>query len=244
MQPPSCYNESMSFFTSFAIVIAAMLIMIFLQLTPGVFALFYHYCLGKFNRPKASDFALFFFLGVEIISACLFLATYFIMSIFLLDNSDLTNQQLAWCFAGLFLALALFCLLFYYRRGKTSELFIPRAYATAIDHSAKTVKNRSGAFLLGLLSGSCELILILPLYIVVAIEILKIENLGLPANLLAITFVLVPIIPLFFLYWQYYFGYTLADIIKKRVKNKMLVRVALCLLFLTITIIIINAGVI
>ncbi len=230
----------MSVFTSFGIVIIAMLIFGTLQLTSGVFALFYHYALGKFSKAKASDLALFFFFGTEIISACLFLATYFLMSIFLFDNSEL--QQLAWGFAGLFVALALFSPLFYYRRGKGSKLFIPRSYAEAIDHNAKTVQNRSGAFLFGLLSGSCELILTLPLYLITSIEILKIESLGLPASLMAIVFAITPTVPLFFTYLQYRCDYNLADIMKKRSKIKSLVRIALCLFYSAIAYLIIQSG--
>ena len=230
----------MSVFTSFGIVIIAMLIFGTLQLTSGVFALFYHYALGKFSKAKASDLALFFFFGTEIISACLFLATYFLMSIFLFDNSEL--QQLAWGFAGLFISLALFSLLFYYRRGKGSRLFIPKSYSEAIDHSARTVQNRSGAFLLGLLSGSSELILTLPLYLITSIEILKIESLGLPANLIAIILVIMPTIPLFFTYLQYRCDYNLADIMKKRSKIKPLIRIALCLFYSGIAFLIIQSG--
>lgn len=232
----------MSIFTSFGIIIISMLILGLLQLVPGIFALFSHYALGKFSKAKASDFALFFILGVEVISACFFLSTYFLMSILLIDNAVFENGQLAWGFAGLLIALAVFCLIFYYRRGKGSKLFIPRTYSEAIDHNAKTVKNRSGAFLLGLLSSSCELILTLPLYLIVAVQILKIESLGLPANLIAIVFILAPIVPLFFTYWQYRYGYNLADIMKRRSKIKPFIRITLSICYSILAILIIQSG--
>ncbi|MBR3122277.1 hypothetical protein IKF28_02415 [Candidatus Saccharibacteria bacterium] len=232
----------MSVFTSFGIIVIAMLILGLLQLVPGIFALFYHYALGKFNKAKASDLALFFILGTETISVLFFLAVYFIISIFFLDNSAFENQPLKWCLFAIFIILSIFCLCFYYRHGKGSTLFIPRSYPEAVDNYIKTVKNRSGAFLLGILSCSCELILTFPLYIIVSISILQIENSGLPANLPTALFVFTPIVPLFSIYFQYYYGYTLADIIKKRIKTKPFIRIALGVCYMAIAILIIYTG--
>ena len=62
----------MNVFASIGIVLLAMLIMASLQLVPGVFALFFHYALGKHSLKKASGLGLFFILDAEIISAFLF----------------------------------------------------------------------------------------------------------------------------------------------------------------------------
>ena len=54
----------MSFFISVIILVLAMLIQVSMQLTPGTFALFYHYALGKNSRTKADNLSLYFTLGV------------------------------------------------------------------------------------------------------------------------------------------------------------------------------------
>ena len=66
----------MSVFVSVGIVILAMLIMAFLQLSSGVFSLFYHYASGKYSKSRASDMTLFFILGTETAAACLFFCSY------------------------------------------------------------------------------------------------------------------------------------------------------------------------
>lgn len=228
----------MSIIISLGIIVFAMLIVASLQLVPGVFLLFYHHALGRFSKAKASDFALFFMLGVETISVFLFLSLYYLICIFFFDGVNTNNLILNWIIIGIMLALSLASIFFYYRRGKGTKLFLPRTYATVLNSDAKMVKNRSDAFLLGAFSGTFELIFTLPLYLLSSIEIIKIESYGFPANLLAILFVFAPLIPLLASYSYFATNFNLADLIKNRFKVKPFIRFILSFSYFMIAILI------
>lgn len=232
----------MSIFISVGILILAMLIMASLQLTPGVFAIFSHYNLGKFKQAKAYDFMFFFILGVETITACLFISIYYLTFVLRFGETNFINTVFAWVLAGIMFALSLSSIFLYYRRGHGTKLFISRKYAKALEHSAKTSKTRSDAFLLGSISGTYELFFTFPIYIIAAIAITQI-NISL-SGLLALAFILSPLIPLFCIYIRYRLGYNLANIIKSRTENKSFIRFLLCTSYLFLAILIIYAGVI
>ena len=231
----------MSILISVGILILAMLIMALLQLVPGIFALFSHYALGKFKQAKAYDFMLFFILGVETITACLFLCVYYLTFVFRFGEADFINRIFAWILAGIMIALSLSSLFFYFRRGSGTKLFISRKTAQALDHNAKISKTRSDAFSLGTISGTYELFFTFPLYIIVALTVTQI-NFSAP-GLLAFLFILAPLIPLFCLYWRYRSGYNLANIIKSRTNNKNFIRFLLFISYLFLAFLIIYTGV-
>ena len=229
----------MSIITSLGIIVLAVLIMASLQLSPGVFAFFYHYVLGKFSKRKASDLTLFFIIGAEIINALIFLAVYFLLSFFMLGNFGLKNDIFSYALIGVFSVLAIICFFFYYRRGSGTQLFIPRSYAKGLDRVANSTNSRKEAVLLGTLAGSYELVFTLPLFIIVATIALEFSISHLPANLIAILFVVSPLLPLFIIRWQYQSGHNLAEIIRLRIKNKIFIRSMLTLCFFLIAVLII-----
>ena len=153
LQPPLCYNFSMSVFASLGIVILSMLIMASLQIVPGIFALSYHYALGKYSRKKASALGLFFILGAEVISACLFLSSYYLVYVFFLGQAHPKESYLTWLVAGIFIALAFSCFFYYYRKNSTTT-FLSRNYAKALRLHAKKIRKPSDAFTLGALSNT------------------------------------------------------------------------------------------
>ena len=212
----------------------AIIIMTFMQLTPGVFALFYHYAIGKMELKKASNLALFFILGVEIVAACMYLSAFYLTYVFFLGGTGLADGILAWVMAGVMVALGAASLTLYYRKGKGTMLFIPRWYAEALDQNARTVKTRTEAFLLGAFAGTAELVFTLPLYILTSIEIMRMEG-GMALNdILTVIYILAPTFSLFLIHLRFYLGYNLADMMKMRVKDKPFVRVILTLSYLTI----------
>ena len=229
----------MSIFTSLGIVILAMLIVASLQLTPGVFALFYHYALGKFSKRKASDLTLFFIIGAEIVNAFIFISIYFLLGFFTLGDLGFNNNIFTYTLVGILVALAIVSFFCYYRRGAGTQLFISRRYAKGMDHLAKSTRSRTDAMLLGALAGSYELIFTLPLFIIVATIALEFNISRQPANLIAIAFVIAPLLPLFIIRWQYQSGYNLADILRLRTKNKTFIRSLLTLSFFLIATLII-----
>lgn len=229
----------MSVFISLGIVVLSMLIMASLQLTPGVFALFYHYALGQFSKAKASYLSLFFILGAEIVTTCLYLSIFYLTCVFFFDNLHPETSILFWAIAGILIALGIISFFFYFRRGSGTKLFIPRKYATALDRNAKSVKTRSDAFMLGALSGTCELLFTLPLYVVTCIEIMRMGAEGFASNFLTIIYILIPVIPLLFIRWKYQSGLNLADIAKSRVHDKTFTRFILAFSYILIAILII-----
>lgn len=216
-----------------------MLIVGFLQLQPGVFLFLCHYAAGKYSKSRASFLTLFFILGVETSSACLFLCSYLFANMFFLYTFHPNTSIFAWLSAGILIALALVSLFCYFRPGRGTQLFIPRRFATSLERCAHRVSSRSDAFVLGICSGLCELIFTLPLYVIASVEIMLL-GIDYPASyLLALPFVLVPIIPLFFIRWSFKSGRNLADIQRARVHNKPFVRTILFLSYLAIAALII-----
>ena len=216
-----------------------MLIMASLQLVPGVFALFYHYTLGKSSTQKASHLTLFFILGAETISACLFLSVFYLSNILFFNFSRPEHSIFAWIAVGVLIALSLVSFFLYFRRGPGTRLFIPRQIADALDFSARTTKSRSDAFVLGAFSGTYEIIFTLPLYIITSIEIMEMSLSHFSGNVLTIVYILIPIVPLLIVRWRYQCGSHLADIMHTRTRDKHFTRFILGFSYLVIAILII-----
>ena len=163
----------MSVFTSLGIVVIAMLIITFLKLVPGIFALFYHYASGKYSAKKTADLSIFFIIGAETFPVLIFSIINFFLCGLSFANLDITNTLFLWLISGLLIGLGFAFLFFYFRRGRGTKLFISRKTAKNFDEKAKNVKTRSDAFFLGLMSGAPELPFTLPLYLIVFVELTK-----------------------------------------------------------------------
>ncbi len=238
MQPPTCYNLSMTIFTPYLIILCALLILLLLQLSPGVFALFLHYASGKYSRPKTSRLSLFFILGAEAMTTCVFLTLYFLANLLFLTNYLVASQIILYVLAGILVALSLFTLIFYYRRGKHSTLFITRKHASSLENTANSVKTPSDAFVLGALSGNPELFLVAPLFLVIILESFHLECMYFAAFIT----IIISILPLIITHWRFTSGQNLANILKSRAKNKLFIRLSLFVLYLLIAIIIFTSG--
>ncbi len=234
----------MSIITSIGVIVLSMLIMASLQLTPGVFALLYHYSLGRFSRPKAANLALFFIIGVEFVTACLFLSIHFLVCIFFFDGVSLEFTLSTWILTGIIIVLGLASPFLYYRPGPGSKLFISRRYAKALDYTTKTIKTQLDSFILGITSGVYELILTLPLFIASSIAIVNLNIASPFGNPFSLLFVLSPILPLFIIYWRYQTRHNLADIAKSRTSSKPFIRFLLISSYLLIATLIICSRII
>ncbi|MBR2855468.1 hypothetical protein IKE99_00805 [Candidatus Saccharibacteria bacterium] len=231
----------MSVFISVGIVILAMLIMASLQLVPGIFALFSHYAIGKFQRTKASTLALWFILGAEIITVIFFIIAVYLSYILFLNDLDPRNNVLTWIFAGILIALSLASFFFYFRHphSKDTELFIPRSFAKAFDKRARSAKSPSDAFALGAFSNIPELIFTMPLYIITATEIVYSHAEYFADDFMTILYILISTVPLFVLYHSFRSKRTLADVMHSRIRDKTFHRLCLSFSYLTIAILII-----
>ena len=225
-QPLLCYNLSMSFIISLEIAFLAMLIHAFLQLSPSVFAIFYHYALGKKSSRTADDFSIFYILGVEVFSAIIFILVYSIFFNLLINHISIYNTIIPWILSGILFALGIASFFLYFKKGRTTtELFIPRRIAKALSISAKNVKNRSDAFVLGLTAGAFELIFSLPLYIIVATTIMEIDCF--PRQILGFLYIIIITIPTFAYLWYFHRGFNLAELERRRIKNKSFIRLVI-----------------
>jgi hypothetical protein len=230
----------MSVFASVGILILAMLIMVLLQLSPGIFLLFSHYASGKYSRRKASDLSLFFIFGAETCIALVFLSIYFILTALYLYPIDFQNDFLIWIIAGIFIAIGLIFPFCYFRKGRGTKLFVTRHLATAFNKKASSAKSRSDAFILGFISTIPELLFTLPIYTLTALEIMELGSNPPLRGLLILVFILVSIAPLLVTHVFMDFGHNLVEIEKFRVRNKNFTRFFISLIYFLIAILIIT----
>ena len=229
----------MSIFTSLGILILITLIMSFLMLIPGIFALFYHYASGKYQPQKIDNLCIFFVLGVESLATILFVSINFILRFLSFTETSFEKNILTWIFIGVLLALSIASFLFYFRKGPGTRLFISRKIANNLNDKAKSVKSRQDAFLLGFISGIPELIFTIPLYIIASVEFAQVSMLNAFCPAIIIIFFLGIIIPLFIVYGLYRTDRNLATIQRFRTRNKNFFRFLISLLYLVLAITII-----
>lgn len=230
----------MNVLTSLGILFLSLLILIFLMLTPGVFAIFLHYASGKYSSKKVDSLCLFFILGVEALVAVIFISINFILQILSLTGIAHKNNVLTWIIVGIILALSCTTFLFYFRKGNGTKLFITRKTADNFILKAKLTKTRSDSFILGFIAGIPELIFTLPLYIIITVELAQISLTALPCPLIILLLIIGIIAPLIIVYGHFKSGNNLATIQRFRTKNKPFFRFFISLLYLLLAISIIS----
>ena len=226
----------MSFFTSLGILVLSMLIQLFLQLSPAVFAIFYHSALANFSRKRADDLSLGFILGQELCTAFLFLAA-FIVTAFTFQDPNPLSRVLPWLLAGICFAEAIVTCFFYFRRGPGTRLFISRRAATSLTLHAKKAKTRSDAIALGFVTSLLETPFTLPLYLAMSLAIHSFTSIS--SSLLIGVDLLLVTIPLFIIRCFYTSGHHLAAIQRYRARHRLLTRLILSLNFLAIAVLLI-----
>ena len=230
----------MSVLASVGILILSLLIFMLMQLSPGIFLLFSHYNKGKFSRRKAADLNLFYIVGAEIMVTMIFLCIYFTVSALAPIQLNLDNGIIVWTIIGALITISFLFFIFYYRKGSGTRLFISRRFADAADSKAKAIKSRSDAFVLGYSAGIPELIFTLPLYFICSLEIMRIGTTGLDRALLILLFIMVSLVQLFIINFQFARRRNLAEIQRSRVKNKPFIRSTVSFLYFLIAILIIT----
>lgn len=191
-----------------------------LQLSLGSLLLLYHASLGKHIRKKTKFLVDSYIAGI---GTLVFLSVATLG--FLLDRyfgKPLYTEELV-IIVGMLVALAIAAWFLYYRRGKSTELWLPRTVARFINKRAKTTNSNTEAFSLGLLTSLAEMPFTLILMVVAANSIL-----GLPAmqQILAVAlYTVITIIPPIILRMSIRKGQTVVDVQRWRVKNKTFFRV-------------------
>lgn len=210
----------MDMIVPFSEVFLAAVIHASLQVGLGALLLLYHSSLGKHIRRKTRDLVDCYIAGIGTL-VMLMLATL----AFLLDRyfeGALYPEEIM-IVVGMLVALAIAVWFFYYRRGKSTELWLPRSVARFIDRRAKATDSNTEAFSLGMLTSLAEMPFALVLLVIAANDILTLPPLY---QLVAVmVYTIITIIPPVFLRLMIRKGQTVVDIQRWRVKHKTFFRI-------------------
>lgn len=210
----------MDVFIPMSEVILAALIHASMQLGLGALLLLYHASVGKHVKKKTrnlvdsyiSGMGALIFLGLG--AVCFLMANYF--------GESLYPEELL-IVVGMLVALAIAVWAIYYRRGKSTELWLPRIVARFIDQRAKKTESNTEAFSLGLLTGLAEMPFTLVLVVVAANSTLALPPLY---RILAVAiYTIIAILPPIVLRIAVRRGKTIIEIQRWRVKYKNFLRV-------------------
>ncbi len=210
----------MSDFLHIATIVLCGMVQISLQLSLGVLILLHRSSQSHHRRKKTRRLAYSFILGCAAIcflavsSACFFISR---------AGKGFLNISTLAVIIGILLGCAIAMWTFYYRRGKNTQLWLPKSFTKFIQERAKNCSDGAEAFSLGLVSAFAEIPISFALFIVAANSILH-----LPDNLSTIAVIIYPFfccLPLLIMRTQIYSGKNLAEVQRWRIKNKSFLRV-------------------
>ena len=203
----------------FAEVFLAAVIHATLQLGLGALLLLYHASLGKHIRKKTRVLVSSYISGVGMLVFLAIAAIAFLMDRYF--GKALYIEELL-IVVGMLVALAVAAWAIYYRRGKSTELWLPRTVARFIDKRAKETSSSTEAFSLGVLTSLAEMPFTLILVVIAANSILKLEPLF---QLLAVVlYTIIAIVPLVVMRLAIRRGSTVVDVQQWRVRHKNFLR--------------------
>jgi hypothetical protein len=205
----------------FSIVALAALVHASFQLSVGCLILLFHHSFAtKKTRVRNREFVGSYISGAGL---TIFLVLSAI-SFWLVESFGWQAPSLLLSIeAGLLLALGIILVFFYYRRGKHTELYLPRGLAKFLTEQVKKTSNNHEAFLFGAASVLGELPFVIIVTLVGASSIID-----LPENirpLAALLYVVVSILPLFVISAALKNTHTIGSIQKWRVHNKNFLKI-------------------
>jgi len=213
----------------FAEVFLAAVIHATLQLELGTLLLLYHASLGKHIKKRTKALVSSYIAGVGSLVFLGLAATAFVMDRYF--GAALFAEELV-IVVGMLVALAIATWFFYYRRGKSTELWLPRSVARFIDQRAKETESNTEAFSLGVLTSLAEMPFTLVLIVVAANSVLVLPA---PYQLLAVVlYTVVAIMPPAIARIAVRRGQTVLDIQRWRVKHKNFLRIVTGIGFLVL----------
>ncbi len=191
-----------------------------LQLELGTLLLLYHASLGKHVKKRTKNLVSSYIAGVGSLVFLGIAAVAFILDRYF--EKPLWTEELIIVVAML-VALAIATWGFYYRRGRSTELWLPRSVARFIDKRAKETNSNTEAFSLGVLTSLAEMPFTLVLTVIAANSTLALPT---PYQLLAVVlYTVVVIIPPIIVRLAVRRGQTIADIQRWRVKHKNFLKI-------------------
>lgn len=205
-----------------------------LQLGAGALLLLYHASLGKHIKKKTRQLASQYILGNALLTMLSVAAVSFI--ILVVNQGELGTLPLM-ILVGALAALAIAAWAFYYRRGRSTELWLPRTVSRYISRRAKKTESSTEAFSLGMLTCFAEMPFTLILIVVAANSVLALPQ---AEQILAIAlYTLLSVLPLAVMRLMVRRGETVADIQKWRIKNKNFLKIMTGIGFLTLALFIV-----
>ena len=190
-----------------------------LQLELGALLLLYHASIGKHVRKKTKYLVSNYIAGI---GSLVFLSLSTVAFIFDRYFGDALYPEELMIIVGMLVALAIAAWFFYYRRGRTTELWLPRSVARFIDRRAKATNSNTEAYALGLLTSLAEMPFTLVLFVVAANSLLQLPALH---QLIALVlYTVIAILPSIIMRLAIRKGQTVVDIQRWRVKHKTFFR--------------------
>lgn len=218
----------------FCIILLAGFVHASLQLELGALLLLYHASLGKHIKKKTKRLVSNYILG-SILLVCLMVSTIVFLIVSLAESSLSTAVLIA--LVSILFVLSILIWFFYYKTGRSTQLWLPKSVARYINNRAKLTESNIEAFSLGMLTTFAELPFSLVLMVVTANSVVllpfEFQFIG------VLVYSLLSILPLVILRLSVRRGNTVVDIQKWRVKNINFFRFLSGILFLTLAIFII-----
>ena len=218
-------------FSALGVIILAAVAHASLQMNLGSLLLLYHESLGKHIKKRTKFLVSNYIFGVFfLIIMSLAATTYFI---YLMFDGRLSTICLA-VLVGALVALTLCIWLFYYRSGRSTELWLPKPIARYITRRAKQTDSNIEAFALGLLASFAEMPFVIVLFLVAADSLLKLSA-WLQITMFFL-YTIIAILPLLFLRIAVRHGKTVVEIQKWRLRNKNFLKILSGTLFVTLAV--------
>lgn len=223
--------EGLTIFSAIGVIVLAALAHATLQMNLGSLLLLYHESLGKHIKKRTKFLVSNYIFGVFFLVLTSLAATaYFV---FLFFGANLSTICLV-VLAVVLVALTICIWLFYYRTGRSTELWLPKSVAKYIMKRAKQTDSNIEAFALGLLASFAEAPFFIVLMLITADSLLK---LSMPLQIvMLILYTVIALLPLVILRLAVRHGKTVVEIQKWRLNNKNFLKALSGILFITLAI--------
>ena len=223
--------EGLTIFSASGVIILAAIAHASLQMNLGSLLLLYHESLGKHIKKRTKFLVTNYIFGVTFLIMTSLAATAYFIHLFF--GSSLSVVCLT-ILVSLLAALTICIWLFYYRSGRSTELWLPKPIARYITKRAKQTDSNIEAFALGLLASFAETPFVIVLMLAGADSLLILPFILQLA--MFFTYILVAILPLVILRVAVRHGKTVVEIQKWRLKNKNFLKILSGTLFITLAI--------
>lgn len=213
------------------VVLLAGVVHAMLQLGIGTLLILYHASLGKHITLRTRSLVTNYIFGNALLTGLSMSAAGFI--IYIICRGEM-NPAMLTIVMGVLIALAVSVWTFYYRRGKSTELWLPKSVARYINKRANVTESNTEAFGLGMLACFAEAPFTIILVLVAGNSIVALPQ---ALQILAIAvYTFLSILPLFVMRIAVRKGQTIVDVQKWRIRNKNFLRVLAGIGFLVLAV--------